>query len=50
MTEWKCSSCGYVLSADIPPKVCPTCKQKCEFINVSCYIPDCGQTGTDTRL
>jgi rubredoxin len=50
MTDWKCTSCGYMLQADIPPKVCSNCKQKCEFVNVSCYIPDCGQTGADTRL
>lgn len=50
MAEWKCSKCGYNLTADIPPKVCPSCNQKCEFVNVSCYIPDCGETGRDSRL
>jgi rubrerythrin len=50
MGEWKCTSCGYVLTADTPPKQCPMCKQVCEFVNVSCYIPDCGETGADTRL
>jgi len=50
MTEWKCSMCGYQLSAQAPPEVCPMCKKKCEFQNVTCYIPECGQTGSDRRL
>jgi len=50
MGEWKCSNCGYTLSADKPPEQCPSCKEKCEFMDVSCYIPDCGETGSDPRL
>lgn len=50
MAEWKCKSCGYVLKGDAPPEKCPSCKEKCEFVDVSCYIPDCGQTGSDNRL
>lgn len=56
MTEkisWKCSSCGYTFEADAgaaPPPACPSCKQKCEFLNVTCYVPECGQTGQDPRL
>jgi rubredoxin len=50
MGEWKCKSCGYVLKSDTPPDTCPSCKEKCEFVDVSCYIPDCGNTGSDTRL
>ena len=50
MSEWKCSKCGYTLSADVPPTVCPSCKQKCEFLNVSCYIPECSDAGVDNRL
>jgi rubredoxin len=50
MADWKCKGCGYAVQADIPPKECPTCKDKCEFVDVSCYIPDCGDTGTDQRL
>jgi rubrerythrin len=50
MGEWKCSNCGYVVQADVPPEQCPSCKEKCEFVDVSCYIPDCGNTGKDPRL
>jgi rubrerythrin len=50
MAEWKCSKCGYTVKADQPPEKCPMCKEKCEFLDVSCYIPECGNTGMDTRL
>lgn len=50
MAEWKCSNCGYTLKADMPPNECPSCKEKCEFMDVSCYIPECGETGSDPRL
>jgi len=47
---WKCSSCGYSFEDQRPPNQCPSCKEKCEFVDVSCYTPDCGQTGSDPRL
>ncbi len=50
---WKCSKCGYTQEADpgvAPPETCPMCKEKCEFTNVTCYIPECGMTGQDSRL
>ncbi len=50
MTEWKCQNCGYTLKAERPPEACPSCKENCEFADVSCYTPDCGNTGTDKRL
>ncbi len=50
MAEWKCNKCGYTLRADQPPDKCPSCKEKCEFLDVSCYIPQCGQQGGDPRL
>lgn len=50
VNEWKCQKCGYALKADTPPEKCPFCKEKCEFVNVTCYIPDCGKTGSDERL
>lgn len=50
MGEWKCKECGYMVKAETPPETCPMCKKKCEFVDVSCYIPDCGQTGSDPRL
>lgn len=50
VNDWKCSKCGYTLKADTPPETCPQCKEKCEFLNVTCYIPECGFTGSDQRL
>jgi rubredoxin len=51
MTNWKCSNCGYTLEVDAPPEECPSCGEKCEFIDVSCYIPECDTAeGVDTRL
>jgi rubredoxin len=50
---WKCSNCGYTFDAEAaaaPPASCPSCKEKCEFLNVTCYVPECGQTGQDPRL
>ncbi len=50
MVEWKCLECGYTLNAERPPEECPSCKEKCEFVDVTCYIPDCGKAGRDPRL
>ncbi len=47
---WKCSNCGYTLEEKTPPETCPLCKEKCEFVDTTCYTPDCGHTGSDTRL
>jgi rubredoxin len=48
--EWKCSKCGYTVKIEAPPEKCPSCKESCEFVNVTCYIPECGFTGSDQRL
>ena len=50
MNTWKCNNCGYTFDAEIPPDECPSCKQKCEFLNVTCYTPDCEGGGVDTRI
>jgi rubredoxin len=42
MPVWKCNKCGNTIDVQAPPEICPSCKQKCEFVNVSCYTPDCG--------
>ena len=42
---WKCSECGYILQAPVPPESCPRCKQTCAFIDVTCYTPECGGPG-----
>lgn len=48
--SWKCSKCGYTLEIQRPPEKCPACKEKCEFIDVTCYTPDCFASGKDDRL
>jgi desulfoferrodoxin-like iron-binding protein len=47
---WKCSNCRYVLQASQPPETCPSCSEHCQFTDVTCYIPECGLSGTDNRL
>ena len=42
---YKCGNCGYLHTAVSPPDICPSCKQKCEFKNVTCYKPECGGPG-----
>jgi rubredoxin len=50
MGKWKCGSCGYELEADKPPDQCPSCKEKCEFLDIACYTPDCQYDGSDKRI
>jgi desulfoferrodoxin-like iron-binding protein len=47
---WKCSNCKYVLQGAQPPETCPSCQQNCQFVDVTCYIPECGFSGPDNRL
>ena len=50
-TYWKCGECGFLITATVPPDVCPECKEKCAFLNVTCYTPECGGPGQiDPRL
>jgi rubredoxin len=42
---WKCSNCGYTLQTPTPPEVCPSCREKCNFIDTTCYTPECGGPG-----
>jgi rubrerythrin len=42
LTYWKCGKCSFLVTASVPPKVCPSCKEKCDFRNVTCYTPECG--------
>ncbi|GLI33140.1 rubredoxin-like domain-containing protein [Desulforhabdus amnigena] len=42
MTIFKCNNCGNTIEVEVPPDVCPSCKEKCEFVDVTCYIPECG--------
>lgn len=50
-TFWKCDKCGFLITATSPPEVCPNCEEKCVFLNVTCYTPECGGPGNiDPRL
>ncbi|MFZ5644337.1 MAG: rubredoxin-like domain-containing protein [Bacillota bacterium] len=42
--EWKCDNCGYTFKSepDKLPEKCPSCNEKCVFLNITCYTPDCG--------
>jgi rubredoxin len=50
MPSWKCSNCGYTFDSDAHPNQCPGCKEKCEFLDNTCYTPDCAAEGIDTRI
>jgi rubredoxin len=50
MASWKCSNCGYELEQEAPPEKCPSCKEKCAFLDNTCYTPDCADKGTDPRI
>ena len=42
LTYWKCSKCGFLITAGKPPEICPECSERDCFIDVTCYIPECG--------
>jgi len=53
--KFQCSNCGYNLEqTEMPlPEKCPSCGQPCTWLDISCYIPDCGGPGggrSDDRL
>jgi rubredoxin len=50
MPNWKCSECGYELEADSPPDKCPGCNKNCQFMDNTCYTPDCQFDGVDHRI
>ena len=50
MESWKCDKCGYTLEADTPPDKCPSCDEICQFLNTTCYTPDCEGDGIDQRI
>ena len=51
MTFWKCAKCAFIFTAAVPPDTCPQCSEKCAFLNVTCYTPECGGPGHfDPRL
>ena len=50
MNSWKCENCGYTFEAEKPPERCPACTEKCQFLDNTCYTPDCQYEGMDKRI
>lgn len=51
LTHWKCGKCSFTFSAQSPPAKCPGCGETCDFLNITCYTPECGGPGNiDSRL
>ncbi|MFP4427882.1 MAG: rubredoxin-like domain-containing protein [Desulfovermiculus sp.] len=42
LTYWKCQKCNFIITAPSPPETCPECGSNAGFVNVTCYIPECG--------
>ena len=48
---WMCSECENVFQSEIAPSACPNCSKICTFLNVTCFIPECGgPDNVDMRL
>jgi len=45
LTYWKCGKCNFTFTAPSPPEQCPGCDEKCDFLNITCYTPECGGSG-----
>ena len=44
MEKWQCVSCGCILDIAVSrgqklPETCPSCKKKCEFKEITDYVP-----------
>jgi rubredoxin len=51
LTHWKCGKCNFSFTAPSPPEKCPGCDETCDFLNITCYTPECGGPGNiDPRL
>ncbi len=50
-SHWKCGKCSFTFTAPSLPQQCPGCGEKCDFLNITCYTPECGGPGNiDHRL
>ncbi len=45
MNSWKCSECGFQHDAMEPYETCPSCGKKCDFYEVTNYVPKMDRTG-----
>ncbi len=39
VSRWRCGSCGYRFDGEVPPERCPGCREACDFIDDSRYVP-----------
>ncbi len=49
MNSWKCINCGSQYDANEPPEECPSCGGKCEFMEVTNYVPKMDRTGRECK-
>ena len=48
---WMCNECENIFQSVDLPQACPGCQKKCTFVNVTCYVPECGgPDNLDVRL
>ena len=40
-----CALSGYTADGKFEEDICPQCGEKCNFLNVTRYIPECGGPG-----
>ena len=45
MNSWKCSECGFQHDAMEPYETCPSCGKKCDFYEVTNYVPKMDRIG-----
>jgi rubrerythrin len=46
LTYWRCRVCSFTTIDAFPPDVCPECHAKCEFSNITCYVPGLREADT----
>lgn len=42
LAYWECAKCGFTMTVGTPLGVCPKCGEKGDFVNITCYTPQCG--------
>jgi desulfoferrodoxin-like iron-binding protein len=44
---FKCTNCGFRFRGETPPERCPSCKEPCEFVDATDYVPGLSRTGEE---
>ena len=39
LTYWRCRVCSFTTVGAAAPETCPECNAKCQFSNITCYVP-----------